>query len=105
MSAPYSTLITALKNFSDVTSPVAPPDTVWVLRDIAIYVGQGQPAVSVMILGTQGQVLLGLNAAALLGGYVHTELRQVIPPGESYTVAVAGGAADITVSGYSLDAD
>lgn len=105
----YSTQLCALVGVSGNIPFTADAGYVTVLRCFDAYWGGGLPILSsVRLIGSSGQTIYEAHPLSTEGTGAadshHWQWtgRQIIFAGETWAVEAAGGAADITVSGYLL---
>ena len=105
MATVYSTLLLVAQNAAaDITYLNDSPNTV-VLRDLDGYMGATVGISTVYLRGTDGQVIAAFFSTPAEAASFSWRGRQVIPPGESFSVTfvpAAGATYDVAVSGYSL---
>jgi hypothetical protein len=79
-----------------------PPGQTWVIRDIDVFAGS-EPLGSVgQVLGAEGQCFMFWNTDPLTQTLVSWRGRHVLSAGESFSVSISTGNADLTISGYEL---
>jgi hypothetical protein len=101
MSLPYSHRFIGRKALTGTAVFTCPAGHVAVLRDVAVYSNTTLGG-ELFVEGSEGQAIYRSGAVATVAHYDHQDLRQVIEPGETFTVRVVSGTWDVSLSGYLL---
>jgi len=110
MSRVYSVPLIVVQGLVGTVEQIVPADVQCVLRCFDVYWGGGTSgSPSVRLIGASGQTIIEMHGADLLGTSDPLDSwsrqwagRQVLHPGQSFAVSVAGDPADVTLSGYHL---
>ena len=99
----YSTAFLESQGLSGSVSFVVAPGKVAVLRDLDVFVPSGGSGAGVFLIGSAGQTIWAENTIGGAFAWMHWRGRQVVEAGGTVTVTTTG-PADVTLSGYLLDA-
>jgi hypothetical protein len=102
MSQVYSTSLIAEKELTGTATYGVPSGYVLVVVAIDVYWGSEVFVPSGRVLGAAGQVFAVWQGAALAANIMQWRGRHVMNAGETLTVSVDNGNADVSVSGYLL---
>lgn len=101
----YSLNFLSLAGLTGTATIPVPDSSIYVVRDVCAYNGGGiEDALIYFEDGDTTGTWLAWGNVDLESYVGHWEGRQVFQPGGSILVRVAGGAWDVRVSGYNLDA-
>lgn len=102
-AAVYSTRFDAKQTFSGTSTLVVPDGFRAILRDLDVFFGEQALPAELRLNGDLGQGLYVVTNTIGTPSCAQWRGRQVVNPGESFSVTVSGGGnADYALSGYLL---